>query len=251
MKTVRAGALIFGAVILGGCAASSVQGAQVRVHTTTTFEPYVPSQEAVAQASSKSARRESPPARACKGGDSKACNELGDRLTLRHAYAGALQWYETSCGRVRSAMVPTAARLLQLSQELAQLDRVQGDDEGAARKRMAPLKSDASEIRARIRGCLDAGEAMKADGQLKQSLAYFDAVCEFSALVEAAGEVLPGLEHISESGCAGGQAGRAELNGQTQFSPRLFADLLPQRPPAEAQRTAQPDEGMVFSEGDL
>lgn len=257
MKTVSsAGALLFGAVILGGCAAYPVQGAQVRAHTTTAaYAHYTPSQEVMAQTPSESRRQESPLALACKSGRSKSCNELGDRLVLKHAYSEARQWYMTSCEQVRTSMVPTATRVLQLSRELNLLGSERNFDEGssaATQKRMAALKSDASEIRARIQGCLDVGETLKVDGELKQALEYYDTACEFSALVQDAGEALPGLEHISDSACAAGKAGRAELTGQSQFSPQLFADLLQQRQPGAAkQRTTQPETGMVFSEGDL
>jgi hypothetical protein len=251
-----AGALTLGAVILSGCVAYSAQGTQVGARATTAaYTHYTPSQEVMARTPSESRRQDSPLALACKSGRSKSCNELGDRLVLKHAYAEARQWYMASCEQVRSSMVPTATRMLQLSRELKLLASMRSDDEGSSantQKRMAALKSDASEIRARIQGCLDVGETLKVDGELKQALEFYDTACEFSALVRDAGEALPGLEHTSETACAAGEAGRAELTGQSQFSPQLFADLLQQRQAATAQqRTPQPETGMVFGEGDL
>ena len=160
----------------------------------------------------------------------------------------------TSCERVQSAMLPTATRVLELGRDLEQLEKVRSDDEdsAAARQRMASLKSDASEIRARVQGCLDVGEALKVDGELKQALHYYDTACEFSLLVEAAGEAVPGLESISERGCAASKAARAELPGRTEFSPQLFTELLkPQRKASGAAQAQTQEDGMVFSEGDL
>jgi hypothetical protein len=258
MKTMgRVGAWMFGAVILSGCAAYPIGGPQVRAHATPAASAhYMTSQQIMTQISSKSKRQDSPLAQACKSGGSKACNELGDRLVLKHAYAEARQWYVTSCERVRNAMVPTAARVLQLSRELTLLDRARSDDEGSSadtQKRKAALKSEASEMRSRIQGCLDVGETLKVNGELAQALEYYDVACEFSTLVQDAGEALPGLEHITDTGCAAGKAGRAELTGQTQFSPQLFADLLQQQsqPGAAKRSTGQPEAGMVFGEGDL
>lgn len=242
---------MFGAVILGGCVPYAAQGTQVRAPApAATSAHYLPS------TASRSKHHESPLAQACKSGGSKSCNELGDRLVLKHAYAEARQWYVTSCERVRNAMLPTATRVLQLSRELKSLERVRSDDEesgAASQKRKLELKSDASEIRARIQGCLDVGETLKVDGELTQALDYYDVACEFSTLVQDAGEAFPGLEHIAESGCAAGKAGRAELTGQTPFSPALFADLLQREPqPGAAKRSArQPEAGMVFGEEDL
>lgn len=257
MKTgSRAGASTFGALILSGCAASLTQGAQVRARPTPgALERNAASDAALSVRLSETARDESPLARACKDGRSKSCNEIGDRLVIKHAYAEARPWYVTSCDRARSAMVPTATRLLQLSEELVQLEKTRLDEEyaAAAQKRMVALKSAASEIRARLQGCFDAGETFKVDGELKQSLGYYDAVCEFSALVTAAGEALPDLEHITENGCTASQAARAKLSASTPFSPQLFADLLQQQrqPVAAKQHAAQPEAGMVFSEGEL
>jgi hypothetical protein len=119
----------------------------VRAHATPAASAhYMSSQEFMTRTASKSKRQDSPLAQACKSGGSKSCNELGDRLVLKHAYAEARQWYVTSCERVRSAMVPTATRVLQLSRELNVLDRVRNDDEGsgaATQKRKAELKADA------------------------------------------------------------------------------------------------------------
>jgi hypothetical protein len=260
MKTSNGvGAVIFAALILGGCAASPSQGAQVRVRTTTAaFEHYVPAQSAVAKRTRSSARKESPQARECKSGSSKACNEIGDRLAMKYAHAEAYQWYMTSCERVRSAMVPTATRLMGLSQDLKQLASARSEEASAAnQKRLAELKNDASEMRARIQGCLDVGETLKLDAEPKQSLAYYEAVCEFSTLVGVVGEAVPGLQHITESGCAASQSARAELSMTGQFTPQQFVHLTqpqaPARPAATAKHSAPKSEegGMVFTEGDL
>jgi len=247
MKTSRVAAvLVLKALILGGCAASPSQGAQVRVHTTTAaFEHHASSHAASAEDSARPARKESPLAHACKTGSSKTCNELGDGLAIKHAHAEARQWYETSCERVRSAMLPNATRLMQVSQDLKQLDSSESPQASAE------LKNDAAEIRARIQGCLDVGESLKTDHELKQALKYYDAVCEFSTLVEVVGEAAPALQHVTESGCAAGADVRAELGG-AQFSPRMFADLAQPQEQAPARPSkSNSEEGMVFSEGDL
>jgi hypothetical protein len=248
MKTSSSvGAFIFGTLILGGCAASPVQGAQVRVRTTTAaFETHLP---ALAHRTKKSSQRESPIAHECKTGSSKACNELGDRLTIKHAYTEAHQWYLNSCERVRSSMVPSATHLLQLSRELNQL----GEGANANPKTVAQLKSGVTEIRARIQGCLDAGETLKLDAEAKQALKYFDTACEFSTLVEAVGQAVPGFQYVAESGCVRGQSARAELPGEMPFSPKLFAQLTEKKAPPAAEKASAPpsEEGMVFNEGDL
>lgn len=225
MKTwCGAGAPLLGALILAGCAASSVQGAPVRVHTTSAaFEHSAPSETAFASRST--AKGGSPVARECKGGSSKACNEIGDRLAIKHAYSEATQWYLTSCERVRGAMVPAAQRLLQAGQD-------------AAAKREVP------ELRARIQGCFDAGEMMRAEGELKQSVPYYDAVCEFSTLVETLGESVLGLEHLADNGCAATQSTREKLH-QSALTPALFVDVLKQH--AAAQESAGQGDDMVFT----
>lgn len=258
MKTwCGAGALLLGAVILEGCAASPMQGAQVRAHpTSAAFEHSASSEAVLAQRLERSERKESPLVHACRAGNSKSCNELGDRLAIKHAYAEGLQWYEISCERVRGSMEPTARRLLQLSQNVTEIASLHSDEEQgdtAKQTKLAQLKSDASEIRARIQGCFDTGEILKTDGELKQSLAYYDAVCEFSTLVKAVDEAVPGLQLVTESGCAASQSARAKLNSKTPFSPQLFVDLTGQQPKtgAAAQGAAQGEASMVFNTGDL
>jgi hypothetical protein len=247
MKTSSsAGAFILGALILSGCAAAPSQGPQVRVRTTTAAsETYLP---ALAHRTKKSAHKESAGGQACKAGNSKACNEIGDRLTIKHAYTEAHQWYLNSCERISSAMVPSATRLMQLSRELKQLG------EGANPKVAAELKSGTSEIKARVQGCLDAGQTLKIDAEPKQALKYFDLACEFSTLVETVGSTVPGLQYVTETGCSEGQSTRAELSMSAPFNPQLFVHLT--EPPAKRAEVAKPseapsEEGMVFNEGDL
>lgn len=251
MTSKRGSALILAAV-LGGCAASAVGGTQVRTHATTAaFQRYTPTHDAALTARvERSGRKESPRVRACKGGNSKTCNELGDGLVIKHAQHDAQQWYATSCERVRGSMVPNAARLMGLAQDLARLEAEGGP--GASR-RAAELKSDVSEIKARIQGCLDTGDILKADGEAKQSLKYFDAVCEFSTLVESVAAAMPSLETMIENGCAAGARARAELRGEADFSPGLFADLTKpqQKRAADKKVNSESDQGMVFSEADL
>jgi hypothetical protein len=240
----------------GGCAASAAEGAHVRVSTTSAaYQSYAPAQLAVTGRVKKSRGKESPRVNACKSGNSRTCNELGDGLAIKHAHAEAQQWYATSCERVRSSMVPNASRLMQLSQDLAQVSSAakrDGEDSSGTHKKLAELKSDLSEIKARIQGCLDVGHALKAEHEPRQALKYYDAVCEFSTLVEAVGEAAPGLQHVTETGCAEGEQARTELSGEPHFSPGLFADLAqPQEHAAAKPSASKSAEGMVFSEGDL
>jgi hypothetical protein len=250
MTSKRGGTLVL-AVVLGGCAASAAGGARVRTHTTTAaFQRYTPTQDAALAARVERGGKESPRARACRSGSSKTCNELGDGLVIKHAEKDAQQWYETSCERVRGSMVPNATRLMGLTQDLARLD---ADGSAGARQRAAELKSDVSEIKARIQGCLDMGDILKADGELKQSLRYFDAVCEFSTLVQSVVTAMPSLENTSANGCAAGAQARAALRGEPAFTPGLFADLTKQKKKqaADEQTSSSAEEGMVFSEADL
>lgn len=233
---------------------SPTYGHEVRARTTTAA--YVPSQHALDGPARKSSRPESPLTQACKSGSSKACNELGDRLALKHAQAEARHWYETSCERVLTAMVPTATRLMQLSRDLTQLANARSDDDRVNafnQRKLTALKSDASEIRASIQGCFDTGDTLTLEQELKLSLKYYDAACEFSTLVDAVGEAVPGLEHATESGCEAGRAARARLNDEAPFSPQLFADLTQPHPQVAAVKRSAPqaEPGMVFSEGDL
>jgi hypothetical protein len=251
-----ASAFVLGAVISSGCAAAPTQGAQMRLHTTTAASVLQrPAQGAKTQVEARSAHKSSSPlTRACKGGDSKACGQLGDRLTIKYAYEEAHEWYTIACKRVSSAMMPTANRVLLLSQELTRLSAQRSDDEGqnaANQQRIVELKSEASEIRARIQGCFDAGDTLKLEP--KQALTYFDTVCEFRALVEATGEGMPGLEHIAEIGCTAGQTVRAKLNDRVGFEPQLFAELVQQqaRTVAAKQSATQDEQGMVFNETDM
>jgi hypothetical protein len=252
-----AGSLLVGALAVTGCAASSMQGAPVRVHTTTAaFEHSTSSQAFVTQRSKRASRAESPAARDCKAGSSKACNEVGDRLVIKHAYAEARQWYSTSCDRVRGSMLPTAQRLLQLSRDITQHGSARSEDDEANainEHKLKQLKAEVSEIRAQIQGCFDTGEMVKADAELKQALPYYETVCEFSSLVETVGEGAPGLEHVAESGCSAAQSARTKLHNNTEYNPTLFAELVQheqRKGAAHKQDAAQGDE-MVFSSSEL
>jgi hypothetical protein len=254
MKTWNcAGAFIAVALTGGGCA--PLEGGEVRARPTTpAYGHYSPSQSELDRRVDRSARGESPLAHACNTGSSKACNDVGDRLVLKHVYAEARRWYGTSCERVLDSMVPTATHLMQLSRDAKRLESsFSHDDEvnGANQRQLAEVKKDASEIRARIQGCFDAGETLKFEHELKQALKYYDSVCEFSALADAIGEALPGFQHVIESGCTAGQSVRTELTSKTPFSPQLFVGLAQQRQPAPAKGAPPSDQGMVFTEGDL
>lgn len=237
----RAGTFLLGTLMLGGCAGSSATGPGVRVHTTSAaFEHRAPSQS-LSSSTKKSARKESPLAHACRDGSSKACNELGDRLAIKHAYVEARQWYGTSCDRVRNAMRANAERLLLLGQSVSQPE--------VSPSTLAQLKSEAAEIKARVQGCFDNGEMVKVDGELRQSIPFYEAVCEFSTLVPVVGEVAASLEHVTDSACASGQAARVKLGNNVPFQPHQFADLVqPQRP---AGRGAAAEDSMVFSADEL
>ncbi|HEX6242580.1 MAG TPA: hypothetical protein VFZ61_16820 [Polyangiales bacterium] len=234
--------VLLGALLVEGCGASTTQGAQVRVHTTSAaFEHHVPSQAFSTQHARKAGRKESPLVHACKAGSSKSCNELGDRLAIKHAYTEARQWYGASCDRVRGAMHSNAERLMLLSQHLKQAE--------VSAATIAELKGEAAEIKARVQGCFDTGEMVKVDGELKQAVGYYEAACEFSTLIEAVGEAVPSLEHVTESACAAGESARAKLSNNVPFKPQQFADLLqPKQKPAAAKgRAAQAEDSMVFT----
>lgn len=246
----RTGAFLVGVVISSGCAGSAVQGAHVR---TTTAASVQHRPDRFAQQVKKSTH-DSPLVRACKSGDSKACGQLGDKLSIKYAYAEAHEWYALACNRVSgAAMVPTAQRLLGLSEEMKQATRFQSEDVAenvANQKRVLALRNEAIELRSRIQGCFDAGDSLKLDAERKQTLTYFDTVCEFATLVPTVGEAIPGLEHVAESGCEAGQAVRARLGMQVEHQPVQFAQLL-QAPAKVASAPAADEGGMVFSEGEL
>lgn len=215
--------------------------------TTAAFQGFANAQETRIDRVKKSGK-ESPRVRACKDGNSKTCNELGDGLAIKHAPTEARVWYVTSCERVRSSMIPNATRLLQLNQDMVRVSS--GEANAATNKRMAELKSDATEIKSRIQGCLDAGESLKTDAEFKQSLRYLDAVCEFSTLVESVSEAAPSLEYMTANGCAAGAEARARL-GELPFEAQLFAELVQKAKPASKDSAASGEAGMVFTESDL
>lgn len=235
MKTSRrAGALLLFALTSSGCAAagqgpaprSASSGASLGLSTTLSL-----------RSSHRPKHKASPLSDACRGGNSKSCNELGDRLAIKHAHTEARHWYMISCERMRAAMVPTATRLLQLSRELSEsADRAQ------------KLKDDAAELKARIQGCFDSGETLKADQEPKQALTLYDAVCEFSTLAEAVGDTIAGFELVTQSGCAASAAMRDKLNLETPFTPQLFVNLSEQQAGGSAD---QAEVGMVFSADEL
>ena len=254
MGTSNRGLTFVLALALGGCAASAAGGAEVRTRTTTAaFARYAPAQDVSARVE-RGGRKESPRAQACKTGSSKVCNELGDGLVIKHAEADAERWYAISCERVRDSMVANATRLMGIAQDLSQ---VEGESSPGASKRAAELKSDAGEIKARIQGCLDMGELLKAGGEAKQALKFYDAVCEFSTLVQAVSGAMPSLENMSANGCAAGERVRAGLSGESSFSPGMFAELTKpkkkaaEKKAAEKQTSSDSEQGMVFSEADL
>jgi len=241
------------AVVLGGCAATAAGGAEVRTRTTTAaFERYSSTQGSLGERVERSGGgKESPRARACKSGNSKTCNELGDGLVIKHAESDAERWYAISCERVRGSMVANATSLMGLTQDLSQIE---GESGAGANKRAAELKSEVSEIKARIQGCLDTGDLLKASGESKQSLKFYDAVCEFSTLVQAVSASMPSLETTTANACAAGERVRASLSGEPNFSPEMFVELTkPKKKAAEKKPTTSSDseEGMVFSEADL
>lgn len=245
MKTwLGAGMVLLGALTMEGCAASTTQGSGVRVHTTSAaFERHAPSQ-AFSSPSRKAGRKESPTAHACKAGSSKSCNELGDRLAIKHAYTEARQWYGTACDRVRGSMRPNAERLMLLSQNMKNPE--------ASPTMVAELKNEAAEIKARVQGCFDTAEMVKTDGELKQSVAFYETACEFSTLVPLVGDAVASLEHVTESACATGQATRAKLGNNVPFQPQLFADLVQPKPQAKGKHAPAPaEDSMVFSGDEL
>lgn len=251
MSALNRGLTFILAAALGGCFASATGGAQVRTRTTTAaFERYSPTQGALAGRVERSRAKESPRMRACKSGNSKTCNELGDGLVIKHAEKDAHQWYAISCERVRGSMVENATRLLGLAQDLA---RLEAEGSANARVRASELKSDLSEIKARIQGCLDTGDILKSEGEPRQALKYYDAVCEFSTLVQSVTAAMPSLETMTENGCAAGLRARAGLSGEADFSPGLFADLTSpkKKKTADKKPSSDGDQGMVFSEADL
>jgi hypothetical protein len=233
----KAGTFLLGAVALGGCAASSTTGTGVRVHTTSAAFEHRTSSHAFASDAKKAGRKESPLAHACKEGSSKACNELGDRLAIKHAYAEARQWYGTACDRVRSSMRANAERLLLLGQSLSKPE--------LSPSTLADLKSETAEIKARVQGCFDTGEMVRADGELRHSISYYEAVCEFSTLVPVVGEAAASLEHVTDSACTTGQSARTKLGNNVPFQPQQFADLA--QPKRTASGPAQAEDSMVFS----
>lgn len=247
MKTSqRVVAFVLGAGTLAGCAATAQPSSQVRMRTTTAaFQGYANAQETRIDRVKRSGK-ESPRVHACKTGSSKVCNELGDGLAIKHAPTEARVWYVTACERVRTSMLPNATRLMYLNQEIV---RAEGGESGpAAGKRLAELRSDASEIKARIQGCLDAGESLKTDSEFKQSLRYLDAVCEFSTLVDSVYSAAPSLENMTDSACSAGAQARARL-GELPFEAQLFAELV--KPKAKPASNNASEGGMVFTEGDL
>jgi hypothetical protein len=248
----RAVQIILGAMTLAGCAATASPGAQVRVRVATAaFEQHSDAQ--LSERLGRRARKDSPSVSACKSGNSKLCIEVGDRLVVKHAPLDALEWYTTACDRVLNAMVPNATRMMQLSQSLKEYGSARAEESTASQKRVAELKSEASELKARIQGCYDTGDTLKSDSELRQSLKYFDAACEFSTLLGVVGEAMPGLEYVVNNGCSAGEAVRAQLNEQAA-SPRLFTELLaptPKAKPEKKETVQQSEEGMVFSESDM
>jgi len=209
-----------------GCATSTGAGPHSRAHAAP---PAPPLHLSAASSAAKGAKKDSPLVHACRTGNSRACNDLGDRLMVKHAYGEAGQWYRIACERARSAMLPTAAQLVRLSHDLAQ------PAESAART--AALKADAAEITARVRGCFDAAETLRTEHELGQAVTYYEAACEFSALGEVVGDTVPTFAIVVERGCAGTQAARAELRSGA-FNPTLFNDLVEQTREEAAKATA-------------
>lgn len=245
------GAFLLGAVMLTGCA-SPMQAAPVRVRVATAaFEQRSMAHSQLAERIGKSSRKDSPGISGCKSGNSKSCIEVGDRLVVKHAPQEALQWYTIACQRVIDSMLPSANRLLQLNQSLKEFGAQEPNT--ASQRRVAELKSEASEMKARVQGCFDAGDLLKSESELKQSLKYFDAACEFSTLVKTVGESVPGLEYVANNGCTAGESVRAQIPAQPSFSPKLFSELVEPKAKPKAKQAAPKDDegGMVFSESDL
>lgn len=257
MKTSSsAGAFVLGAMILGGCAAGQVTGS-VHVRTATAASVQHATLGGTAQRSKKAHGKASPQARACHAGTSKSCNELGDKLVIKYAYAEAREWYMSSCKRVVDSMEPNAQRLLSVHDQLVQLQSspVQADDAEAmanVSKQSADLKSEGLEIKARIQGCLDVGDTLQRDGEPRQALKYFDAVCEFSALTESMGEAVAGFDVVAERGCNASQAARKQLSEKSAFNPQLLGSVVDAHVAQQAPtpRADAADQGMVFSEDD-
>jgi hypothetical protein len=229
-------------VLLSGCAV----GAATAPHGHTPPAP--PSYQLhLARVSAADPRKESPTAQACKSGVSKACDEIGDRLMVKHAYSEARQWYALACERARGAMVPTATQLLQLSHDLGQPN--------TPPVRSAALKGDASELAARLHGCLDVAETLRAEHELALALPYYETVCEFSALAEAVGDRLPAFSAVVERSCTGTQTARGALHSAA-FAPSLFGDLAQQAradsaEEASAKAVSEQGTDMVFSMSEL
>lgn len=185
-----------------------------------------PAAEAPAQSASADPR-----VAQCHGGDSKQCNALGDEQWGKEHWAGARQFFEVSCGRIRPSLEANARRLVELDVEAKAAWKVidataagQAVPEEEAKAALATterLKPEADEIAARIEGCTRAGDTWDIDGDHKQALPYYDAMCRLMAIRDRASAIISGFEYVVGMACDSGHFSREQMASDAQFRARL------------------------------
>ncbi len=183
-----------------------------------------------AEAPAQSARAD-PRVASCHGGDSKQCNALGDEQWGKEKWAGARQFFEVSCGRIRPSLEANARRLVELDIEAkaawqvinatAAGQPVPEEESKAALATTERLKPEAEEIAARIEGCTRAGDTLDIDGDHKQALPYYDAMCRLMAIRDRASSIISGFEYIVGTACDSGHFSREQMASDAQFRARL------------------------------
>jgi hypothetical protein len=155
-----------------------------------------------AQRQAPAVPQSSPGVVACNGGDSKACNDVGDSLLSQNDYVQARQYFLISCQRIRSDLVGNARRLVALN-------------DGAPSE--MGVNAEADEIKARIEGCISTGDSFRDDNA--SALPYYDDMCKLSSIGYIG--VAAGFDSVVGMACDSGGFARQDMARDAAFRAQM------------------------------
>lgn len=149
----------------------------------------------------------------CRAGDSRACNDLGQRLAATNAYPQAREIYGVGCARIFDDFVMNARRLVTLDVAIRR-EQLAIRDGGAEATSDDVAQRDADEreireIEARIRACIYMGDAFAAENQMEKAAPFYEQMCKLAEVTRRVDMAIPGFESLVGSACDAAQRARA------------------------------------------
>ncbi len=163
----------------------------------------------------------------CEHGDSGTCNQVGEELWEEQAYSEARDWFAIACARMND--VPAnGQRIVELNAKAR-----------AEPQTIESLQPESDELRARIEGCLRAGDTYHMEGNHAAAQPYFAAVCRLMPIEPQASPLIPDFKVLVGSACDGSQYSRQQAVADAASRAQVRGVLLA-TPAASAVPTASP-----------